>query len=427
MQLTNPSRRRVSRETRLLLAIVLGSLAVLWVLARLRFPGRPVNPVPPVLAQLAPESAFDDMASTLAQLQPRLSPWLLALGGAPTDAARRPPVTALRIGPDVAIALVDDGRLADGGATGLGASIIGRDAPSRLAVIRVPAAVPPEFTLWSPRRPADPRFLVAAVPATEGVSLRPVFVGTLHLVTTPLWRDQLWAMPPLTDVTSGTFVFALDGSLAGAVAPYGNRYAIVPAETLFAAANRLLEGAAPRTPGDIGLTVAPLASDVASASGARAGMVVVWVDPQGPAAGQLVATDVIERVNDLAIATPEDWRGAAARIGAGDAVVLGVRRSGEVQTIRLIAAAPPVSRDSRPLGLTMRTVRRIGVEVIEVEPGSAAAAAGIEAGDLITRVGTIDAPSAASVHKLFGAAEGKPLLVALTRDRAHHVVAIRTR
>ena len=71
MQLNRPA---VSRDTRQLLAIVLIALAVLWVFARIRFPNRAptANPVPPVLAQLAPASAFDDMVGAMAQLEPRV-------------------------------------------------------------------------------------------------------------------------------------------------------------------------------------------------------------------------------------------------------------------------------------------------------------------------------------------------------------------
>ena len=68
------NRPSVSRDTRLLLGIVLASIALLWVLARIRFPDRvpTSNPVPPVLAQLAPPSPLDEIAESVAQLQPRL-------------------------------------------------------------------------------------------------------------------------------------------------------------------------------------------------------------------------------------------------------------------------------------------------------------------------------------------------------------------
>jgi S1-C subfamily serine protease len=426
MQLTNPSRPRVSRETRQLLAIVVISLSALWVLARIRFPDRPVapNPVPPVLAQLAPESAFDDMTSTLLQLHPRLSASLLALpvGGQPSD-GRRTAVPALRIRPDVAVALIDDAHGADMVA---GVRILARDPASQVAVLRVATETSAELTLWIPRRMAGPRFLVAAVAAAEGTSLRPVFVGSLYSAASPIWPDAIWTMPPETAIDPGTFVFTLDGSLVGLVVEHDAAPAIVPGEALLAAASRLLDSA-PRSRGYVGVIVAPLTGGIASATGAQGGVVVTWVDPKGPAAGQLLATDVIETLNEHATTTPEHWRARASRLGAGDSVVLGIRRSGEVQTVRVTAAGLPAAAGTRPLGLTMRVVRRIGVEVIRVQAGSAAADAGIEAGDVLTRVGNIDAPSPTEVTKMFAdASDGRPMLVALTRGGAHHVVAVRT-
>src|SRR6478672_11624419 len=93
-----PTQPSVPRDTRLLLAIVLISVALLWVLARIRFPERPStpNPVPPVLAQLAPSSAFDDIVAAVSRLQPRLAPAL-----APVDGA-----TALRFREDLAVAVL---------------------------------------------------------------------------------------------------------------------------------------------------------------------------------------------------------------------------------------------------------------------------------------------------------------------------------
>src|SRR5687768_7025191 len=76
-----PNRPSVSRDTRLLFAVILISVAMLWVLARIRFPDRPTTPniVPPVLAQLAAPSAFDDIAASVAQLDPRLRGSVVAL------------------------------------------------------------------------------------------------------------------------------------------------------------------------------------------------------------------------------------------------------------------------------------------------------------------------------------------------------------
>jgi len=429
MQITNASRPRVSRETRLLLTIVLASLAALWVLARLRFPDRAVapNPVPPVLAQLAPESAFDNITSTLIHLHSQLSPSLVILTTRGQPGAADQTVQALRIRPDAAVALIPDAqRVADvlvNGGTRV--RLQARDPASHLAVLRVPTQTAAEVQVWTPRRTTGPRFLVATVAAAEAAALRPVFVASLSSATSPAWREDLWILPADTAVDAGTFLFTLEGSLVGMVVPYHGLRAILPGGPLLAAADRLLERA-PHHPGYLGVSIAPLTPEIATATGSRSGVVITWIDPKGPAAGLLQATDVIETLDDQPTATPDDWRALAARAGAGASVALGIRRSGATQTVRLTAAAPPPAVDRRTLGLTMRRVPGVGAEVLRVQAGSAADEAGIEPRDVVTRAGQMDAPSPADINRAFTAApRGTTILVALVRDGTHHVVAVR--
>jgi len=68
---TSAYRPRLSRETRRLLMTAFLAVLTLWVLARVRFPDRPVNPnaVPALLSQLAGFSRFSDLASAIEDLQ----------------------------------------------------------------------------------------------------------------------------------------------------------------------------------------------------------------------------------------------------------------------------------------------------------------------------------------------------------------------
>jgi S1-C subfamily serine protease len=73
----------------------------------------------------------------------------------------------------------------------------------------------------------------------------------------------------------------------------------------------------------------------------------------------------------------------------------------------------------------MRPVARVGIEVVYVERESAAEAAGIRAGDLVTAIGAIDKPTAAQVRSAFAAAEpGDILIVAITRGSTHRVMGL---
>jgi S1-C subfamily serine protease len=86
------------------------------------------------------------------------------------------------------------------------------------------------------------------------------------------------------------------------------------------------------------------------------------------------------------------------------------------------ALAPPTA-----LGLTLRSVPQ-GSEVVRVARGSAGDLAGIQAGDVITLVGDRQEPAPADVRRAYTLATGdRPLLVAITRDETHHVLAIEKR
>jgi S1-C subfamily serine protease len=73
----------------------------------------------------------------------------------------------------------------------------------------------------------------------------------------------------------------------------------------------------------------------------------------------------------------------------------------------------------------MRTAPRLGAEVTGVERGSAGDAAGIAAGDVVTAIGTVDAPTPAQVRSAFASLQrGNLLLVAVQRGETHRVMAI---
>jgi hypothetical protein len=424
---TSPYRPRVSRETRLLLTAGVLAIATLWLLARVRFPERPVtpNPVPSVLGQLTRGPNYDDLAGEIAQLQARLQPSLLALqlpspALASPQAARR--TAALRLRDDLAVTLLPPGSHSEGWSDG---AILARDPASGLAIARVPlpGSTSP-LIAWTPRQPQQARYLAASDVSRAGVSLRPVFVGSLDPIVSPLWSAPVWAVPGRTDLVLGSFVFTSSGELAGLVMSHGGGLAIVPGATVLAEADRLL-GMVPSTPGALGIEVQDLTPPVASVTGALAGVVVTWTDPGGPPKGQLTAGDVIEAVDGVALASRQAWDVRVARLEAGETLALRVRRRGELREVRLTAAAAVPRSDPRSLGLTLRARARIGVDVVRVEPGSAAERAGLTTGDVITLVGNLPAPTPAQVMRSFAAVgQGQRVLIAVTRGGAHFVTTL---
>jgi len=420
---------RVSRETRLLLITILLSLVSLLVLARLRFPDRPAtpNPVPLVFSQLGPDSDFDELAASVSELGPRLSSTLIPVER-PVH-ARTDTAPALRFRDDLAVALLGGESGPQPAETPAGLAVVARDPASGIAVLRVPATLAAGWKPWSPGRLSNPRYLVAADVSREGTSVRPVFIGSLHEIASPIWFGPVWRIPAHADLASGTFVFALDGALAGLVAEVDGGPAIVPSGTLMAMADRVLrEG--DREPGWLGVTVQRLGESLALATGSTNGVIVTWVDAKGPAAGQLVVTDVVEALDGEPILTAEHWQARIARLAAGESVVLRVRGpdDDDARHVTIAAAIRQLSPEELPLGLTLRTIPRTGAEVLRVQAGSAAARAGIEVGDVITVIGDSRLPTALRVSRAFANAPAdRPVVVALTRGGSHHVVALTKR
>ena len=180
----------------------------------------------------------------------------------------------------------------------------------------------------------------------------------------------------------------------------------------------------PKAPAELGVDVETLTPRLAAAAGAHSGVVVAWVDPAGIAASTLRIGDVIEALDDVPITSAEGWRVRAARVGIGDTLTLRVTRRGAQRIARLVI--PTTSNENAVfLGLAMRRIARVGTEVTRVVRGSAAEAAGIAAGDVITAIGNITAPTPAQIASAFDAMDrGDSLIVAVRREGAHRVMAL---
>ena len=170
----------------------------------------------------------------------------------------------------------------------------------------------------------------------------------------------------------------------------------------------------------VGIDVQPLTAGISRATGSTSGLVVTWVDPRGPAAGALNAGDVIEAVNGAALWTTDDWDVQMARLGVDQTLTIGVRDAGGRRDVPIVAQAAPANPAS--LGLTLRELPGIGAEVVRVDRGSVGQRGGLRAGDVITRVGSIDAPAPAEVRRAFGTR--RPLIVAFNRGTSRQVTAL---
>jgi S1-C subfamily serine protease len=418
---TSPAPTRLSRETRHLLMAATIALVLLWVLARVRFPDRPAspNPITPLMTQLSGRLGFSDLASEIARAHSRLSGSLLAL---PSPPSVNEGAVALRLRGDTAIVLMSPARRA---ATNR-RDIVASDRATNLTILKVPAGSPVLGPApWAPDRVEAPRYLLAATGAPDGagVALRPVFVGMFQPATSPAWSGPVWRVPPSIDATPGTWLFSPEGELAGLVVADGG-VSVVPGETLITDAARLADRGAVSMAGTIGVLAQGLTPALATATGAKSGVVVTFVDPRGPAASRVAVGDVVEMFSDVPVTSVGEWNTWTARLVPHEQVELAVRRRGELQRIPLTAVAPPAPVET-PLGLTLRWVVGLGTEVLAVDDGSAASVAGLRRGDVVTAVGATARPTPVQIRRAFAAVKpGESLVVGIARDDRHRVTAL---
>jgi S1-C subfamily serine protease len=199
--------------------------------------------------------------------------------------------------------------------------------------------------------------------------------------------------------------------------------AIVPADAVISLAERLIDEGQ-KQPGRLGIQVQPLTPQLRAATGRTSGVMVTRVDPNGPAAGRVFATDIIEADGDATIQTIADWESRVSRLSAGEKISVRIWRNGRSEPVELTAVPPSMAPASPRLGLTMRTVPGTGAQVLFVEEGSVAMRSGIAIDDVLTRIGDVDAPTPAQVIRAFAAAKDHSLLVAITRGTEHFVAAL---
>jgi hypothetical protein len=413
-------RPSVSRDTRALLITMLVSVTALWGLARLRFPERPMgpNPVPPVLAQLAPASPLESFAGAVRDLEPKVLPTLVVLSGNGED---RDSAIGLRL-PDGLVATFADVATWEQEA----GRLIARNAATGLSIFPAPASEFPTvrrpWTHWTPNPSA--RFLLAAESSRDRLFLRPVFIGSFRAMFWPPWGTEVWALPPDAEIKPGQFLFTTEGSFAGAAVSIGGGAALVPAHALTSAAVQLA-AERPEPPGYLGVAVQPLTPSLREALRAKSGVVVTWVDPDGPAAGRLRSTDVVEQFNQ---ARPDDqsaWDTVAAHVTAGSDVRLTIRRGDAVQDVTVRAAEGRRVPQPRSSGLTLSAKPGAGAEVVDIEHGSPAEHAGFQAGDIVTRIADRQAPSPAVVTRVLAATpNGAYAVFVVRRGNTHKVLAL---
>lgn len=389
--------RGPARETRLLLLTLLVSVAVLFLLARFRFPERPLTDLSPPqpLARLARGTAFDELSGSLTELLRRFEASVVVLrvvsttpGGAGGPGTIRL-VPALRVRDDLALAPLsrddrpigvgdgqgsaagagasggsassgsggaDAGGNASGGSTSGGTAsgggilpanaVVARDERRGLAMVRVPARQAPPLLATPANEPNDlPGYVAVLEASPSGAIIRAEFVSSLSRASRRGWDAPAILVGGVTHAQPGALLFSLTGRFIGMALPDAAPGAVIvaPGDAVLAQVERLARGESLRLARP-GFEVQPLTAALARATGAAAGVMVSAIATPGSPLG---LGDVITTADGQPIRSTGDWQQAlqraAARGSARSASAAGSAPSGAASTTPAASAAAAAS------------------------------------------------------------------------------------
>jgi serine protease Do len=308
------------------------------------------------------------------------------------------------------------------------AKVVGNDAKTDLALIKVESSKSFPFVNFADREPRIGDWVVAVGnpfglggTVTAGiVSARGRDIGAGP------YNDYIQIDAPINKGNSGGPTFNLDGNVIGVntaiFSPSGGSVGIgfdIPAEAAKMVVAQLKErGFVDR--GGLGVLVQPVTAEIAYRLGLKKAEGALVAEPQAdsPAAKAGVAAgDVITAIDGAAI---KDSRELARKIGSmapGSRVKMTLTRKGEVKTMDLTLAKMPdqkqakaqgekdASTDGPRLGLNLAPAEDVGgagsegVAVVGVDPNGPASERGIKTGDVILDVGGKTVANVADVRK----------------------------
>ena len=303
------------------------------------------------------------------------------------------------------------------------AKVVGSDAPSDLAVLKIEGSNLQTVPLGD-----SDAVRVGDVALAIG---NPLGVGqtvTMGIISAKgratglgdgSFEDFIQTDAPINQGNSGGALVSTTGQLIGInsqiLTPSGGNIGIgfaIPANMAKNVMTQLIEhGQVHR--GMIGVTIQPVTSDIASSLGLSQvrGALVNSVTPGSPAEKAGIRRgDVITAVNGSAIKDSNDLRNDVAQMAPGSTVKLTVVRDGKEQSLDVTLAerkAAETERDDEEGGangersgafgmavepLTRERARELGIQassgvlVADVQPGGRAADAGLRPGDVIIEV-----------------------------------------
>jgi serine protease Do len=312
----------------------------------------------------------------------------------------------------------------------LSAKVIGTDPKTDLALLKVNDAGTYPFVKFAPHTPRVGDWVIAVGnpfglggTVTAGiVSARGRDIGSGP------YDDFIQIDAPVNHGNSGGPTFNTDGDVVGVntaiFSPSGGSVGIgfaIAGDVVEKVVDQLKSGGVVER-GWLGVEIQPVTQDIADSLGLKtaSGALVAKENKDAPAAAAGVKVgDVVTAVNGQSVADPRELARRVADLGPKKSAELTIWRNGAQQTVSVTLGTMPNDKEamndlgtSKPdagqasvakLGLTLERGRD-GVTITDVDPSSAAADRGLQAGDVILEASgkAVDRP--ADVAQAFDAA-----------------------
>lgn len=341
------------------------------------------------------------------------------------------------------------------------AKVVGTDAPSDLAVLKIEAENLPTIPVGNSDnvRVGD---VVLAIGNPLGLR-QTVTSGIISAksrqtgISDGSFEDFLQTDAPINQGNSGGALINVNGELIGInsqiLSPSGGNIGIgfaIPSNMAKSVMNQLIQTGKVRR-GLLGVGIQDVTSALAESfelKGVR-GVIVNSVSQESPAdkAG-LKRGDVIVSFNGTNIADGNELRNKVAQTAPGTEVSVGFLRDHKEQTVKVTLGefqqkisdetdSKNVEPEKGKLGLSLQQLtpqiagqlglKNIseGLVVTEVQPGSAADEAGIEQGDVITEINQQSVKTIDDVKQAITKAGSKPLLLLVNRQGQTTFVSVK--
>src|SRR5579884_573625 len=342
------------------------------------------------------------------------------------------------------------------------AKVVGSDAPSDLAVLKIDANNLPTLTLGdSDKVHVGDICLAIGNPLGIGETVTAGIIsakGRSTGLSNGAFEDFLQTDAPINRGNSGGALVNTNSELIGInsqiISPTGGNIGIgfaIPSNMARTVMEQLIKRGSVRR-GHLGVSIQPITSDLAASLGLKSteGVLVGGVAPGGPADKAGIKTgDVITQLNGSNIRDPNAFRNAIASTAPGTDVTLTIVRNGQQQQIH--AKLDELSGSENPqtqsgggsgggqLGLRVQPITpelaeqlgipnvKKGLVVMSVDPTGPAAEAGIQAGDVLVEINRQAVNSVEDVRAALRKSGNRPALVLINRGGQTAFVTIRQR